>query len=43
MNATLADSIIRPDEAMKAQSRVKERGEQSFIDKVKVRLVGTKY
>lgn len=43
VNNTLADSIIRPDEAMKAQSRVKERGEQKFIDKVLVRLDGNKY
>ena len=43
VNATLADSIIRPDEGMKAQSRVKERGEQTYIDKVKVRLTGRKY
>ena len=28
---------------MKAQSRVKERGEQTYIDKVLVRLDGTKY
>lgn len=40
---TLADNIIRPDEAMKVQSRVKERGQQTFIDKVLVRLEGTKY
>ena len=43
VNFTLADSVIRPDEAMKAQSRVKERGEMTFIDKVSVRLDGTKY
>jgi ATP-dependent Lon protease len=43
VNSTLATSIIRPDEAMKAQSRVKERGAQSFIDKVTVRLDGRKY
>ncbi len=43
VNNTLADSIIRPDEAMKAQSRVKERGQQSYIDKVLVRLDGAKY
>ncbi len=43
VNSTLAESVIRPDEAMKAQSRVKERGEQTYIDKVKVRLVGNKY
>lgn len=43
VNSILAESIIRPDEAMKAQSRVKERGEQTYIDKVLVRLDGTKY
>lgn len=43
VNYTLADSVIRPDEAMKAQSRVKERGEMTFIDKVSARLDGTKY
>lgn len=43
VNATLADSVIRPDEAMKAQSRVKERGVMTYIDKVSVRLDGTKY
>lgn len=43
VNSTLADNIIRPDEAMKAQSRVKERGQQRYIDKVIVRLDGTKY
>lgn len=43
VNATLAESVIRPDEAMKAQSRVKERGVMTYIDKVSVRLDGTKY
>ena len=43
VNNTLADNIIRPDEAMKAQSRVKERGQQRYIDKVLVRLDGNKY
>ena len=43
VNSTLAESIIRPDEAMKAQSRVKERYIQTYIDKVIVRLDGTKY
>ena len=43
VNSTLAENIIRPDEAMKAQSRVKERGEQTYIDKVLVRLDGNKY
>lgn len=40
VNSTLAENIIRPDEAMKAQSRVKERGQQRYIDKVTVRLEG---
>lgn len=43
VNNTLADHIIRPDEAMKAQSRVKEQGQQRYIDKVLVRLDGAKY
>jgi ATP-dependent Lon protease len=43
VNATLAESVIRPDEAMKAQSRVKERGVMTYIDKISVRLDGTKY
>lgn len=43
VNDTLADKFVRPDEAMKAQSRVKEQGRHRFIDKVKVRLDETKY
>jgi len=43
VNDTLSDNFIRPDEAMKAQSRVKERTEMTYIDKVSVRLDGTKY
>jgi ATP-dependent Lon protease len=43
VNHTLATSVIRPDEAMKAQSRVKERTEMTYIDKVSVRLEGRKY
>ncbi|HIC95694.1 TPA: ATP-dependent Lon protease, partial [Candidatus Bipolaricaulota bacterium] len=43
VNDTLADNFVRPDEAMKAQSRVKEQGRHRFIDKVKVRLDETKY
>ena len=42
-NDTLADNYIRPDEATKAQSRVKEQGRHTFIDKVKVRLVDSNY
>ena len=43
VNSTLADNFVRPDESTKAQSRVKERGRYTFIDKVKVRLDETKY
>jgi ATP-dependent Lon protease len=39
VNDTLANNYIRPDEATKAQVKVKDRGEHTFIDKVKVRLV----
>src|ERR1700683_3463231 len=37
VNQTLADNYIRADESMRAQSKVKERGRWTFIDKVKVR------
>jgi ATP-dependent Lon protease len=43
VNETLANNYIRPDESIKAQSRVKEEGRYSFIDKVKVRLVDSDY
>jgi ATP-dependent Lon protease len=43
VNETLANNYIRPDESIKAQSRVKEAGRYSFIDKVKVRLVDSDY
>src|SRR5512145_1309150 len=43
VNDTLADNYIRPDESTKAQSRVKEQGSHSFIDKVKVRLTDSTY
>ena len=43
VNDTLANNYIRPDEAMKAQSKVKEHGRHTFIDKVKVRLVDSDY
>jgi ATP-dependent Lon protease len=43
VNATLADNYIRSDESMKAQSKVKEKGRYTFIDKVKVRLVDSDY
>src|ERR1700732_2580544 len=35
VNDTLANNYIRPDEAVKAQSKVKENGKYSFIDKGK--------
>ncbi len=43
VNTTLAENYIRPDELMKAQSKVKEKGRWTFIDKVKVRLVDSDY
>ncbi|SDO87116.1 ATP-dependent Lon protease [Filomicrobium insigne] len=43
VNATLSENYIRPDESMKAQSKVKEKGRWTFIDKVKVRLVDSDY
>src|SRR5713101_5170024 len=43
VNDTLANNYIRPDESAKAQSKVKENGRYSFIDKVKVRLVDSDY
>jgi ATP-dependent Lon protease len=43
VNDTLTENYIRPDESMKAQSKVKERQHYTFIDKVKVRLVDSDY
>jgi ATP-dependent Lon protease len=43
VNKTLAENYIRPDESTKAQSLVKEKGTHTFIDKVKVRLVDSRY
>jgi ATP-dependent Lon protease len=43
VNETLANNYIRADESMKAQSKVKENGRYTFIDKVKVRLVDSDY
>src|SRR5437867_8891189 len=43
VNDTLANNCIRPDESRKAQSKVKENGSYTFIDKVKVRLVDSDY
>jgi ATP-dependent Lon protease len=43
VNDTLANNYIRPDESTKAQSKVKENGRYTFIDKVKVSLVDGLY
>jgi ATP-dependent Lon protease len=43
VNDTLANNYIRPDESVKAQSKVKENGSYTFIDKLKVRLVDSDY
>src|SRR5207237_7232929 len=39
VNTTLAENFVRPDEANKAQSLVRERGKHTLIDKVKVRYL----
>src|SRR5690349_22075376 len=39
VNATLADNFVRPDEANKAQSNVREKGRHILIDKVRVRYL----
>jgi ATP-dependent Lon protease len=41
VNATLTENYVRPDEATKAQVRVREKGSHTFIDKVKVRFVAS--
>ena len=43
VNDTLANNYIRADESMKAQSKVKDKGRYTFIDKVKVRIVDSDY
>lgn len=39
VTSTLANNFVRPDEANKAQSYVREKGQHMIIDKVKVRYV----
>jgi ATP-dependent Lon protease len=39
VHATLSENFVRPDEANKAQSVVREKGRHQLIDKVKVRYV----
>src|SRR3954454_18795653 len=43
VNKTLAATYTRPDESTKAQSTVKENGRYTIIDKVKIRLVDSRY
>ncbi len=39
VNSTLSSNFVRPDEANKAQSLVKDKGKYTLIDKVQVRYV----
>ncbi|MBI3467835.1 MAG: protease Lon-related BREX system protein BrxL [Planctomycetes bacterium] len=39
VNTTLSSNFVRPDEANKAQSIVKDKGKHTFIDKIKVRYL----
>lgn len=39
VNSTLSDNFVRPEEANKAQSFVREKGRHTLIDKVKVRYL----
>jgi ATP-dependent Lon protease len=39
VNSTLAENFVRPDEANKAQSFVREKGRHTLIDKIKVRYL----
>ena len=39
VNSTLAENFVRPDEANRIQSLVKEKGRYTLIDKVKVRYL----
>ncbi|MBI4519039.1 MAG: protease Lon-related BREX system protein BrxL [Deltaproteobacteria bacterium] len=39
VNSTIAENFVRPDEANKAQSFVREKGRHTLIDKVKVRYL----
>ena len=41
VNKTLADSYVSPDEATKAQAKLKDKGRHTIIDKVSVRLVAS--
>lgn len=41
VNTILVENFVRPDEANKAQSIVREKGQHTFIDKIKVRYVSS--
>lgn len=41
VNETLGDSYVSPDEATKAQAKLKDKGKHTFIDKISVRLVAS--
>ncbi|MFA5011153.1 MAG: protease Lon-related BREX system protein BrxL [Ignavibacteria bacterium] len=41
VNNKLSENYVRPDENMKAQSKVKLNGKHTFIDKISVRLVAS--
>jgi ATP-dependent Lon protease len=40
-NFNISKNVINPDESNKAKSWVKEKGEYTLIDKVKVRLISS--
>src|ERR687892_1780733 len=39
VHTTIASNFVRPDEANKAQSMVKDKGKHTLIDKIKVRYL----
>ena len=39
VNDTLSSNFVRPDEANKAQSMIKDKGKHTFIDKIRVRYL----
>ena len=41
VNEIIADRFVRPEESTKAQSKVKEHGSHTIIDKIKVRLTAS--
>src|ERR1700684_2367996 len=43
VNFTVSENFIRPDEANRAQFRLKDEGHATFIDKVRVRALESNY